>query len=95
MDPIADQISRISEKINRLVRDFRNVQKENLRLRSELEKKSLLLDQALEKYAVLERQAGILQASAGRSDDKTGKEMGKVIDHYIREIDRCIAKLEE
>jgi len=95
MDPITDQISRISEKLTRLVRDFRGLQKENVRLRHELDRKTQYLEQALEKNAVLERQAGILQASASMSTDKTGKEMGKVIEHYIREIDRCIAKLEE
>jgi ABC-type iron transport system FetAB ATPase subunit len=41
------------------------------------------------------RKAGILQASAGTLDEDGKREIGRLIEQYVREIDRCIARLGE
>jgi regulator of replication initiation timing len=95
MEPIADQLSRVSAKVNRLVKDHRTLQRENDRLRQELDRKSMALGEAMDRCAHLERQAGILQASAGTLDEDGKREIGRLIEQYVREIDRCIARLGE
>jgi len=95
MDPIADQISRVSAKVNRLVKDYRSLQRENDRLRQELDRKAQALGVAMDRCAHLERQAGILQASAGTLDEEGRREIGRLIEQYVREIDKCIARMGE
>lgn len=95
MDPIAEQISRISEKVGRLAKEYRNLQRENERLRIELERRSGTLAELEGKCADLERQTELLKASAVPIDGYPAKDMERMIDQYIRDIDRCIAKLEE
>jgi hypothetical protein len=95
MDPIAAQISRISEKVSLLVKEYRNLQRENERLRHELERKSGVLAELAGKYADLEREADILKVSSVPADGYPAKDMERIIEQYIRDIDRCIAKLEE
>jgi regulator of replication initiation timing len=57
MEPIADQLSRVSAKVNRLVKDHRTLQRENDRLRQELDRKSMALGEAMDRCAHLERPA--------------------------------------
>jgi hypothetical protein len=95
MDPIADQISRLSEKVGRLVKDFRALQRENERLRQELERKTDMVAGLEERCAELERQGEILRASPGIADGMEPAQLERLIEQYIRDIDKCIEKLGE
>lgn len=95
MDPIAEQISRISEKAGILLKEYRILQRENERLRHELERKSGTLSELEAKYADLQRQADLLKVSSVAAEGYPAKDMERIIEQYIRDIDRCIAKLEE
>jgi len=95
MDPIAEQISRISEKVGLLLKEYRSLQRENERLRLELERKSGTLEVLEGRCADLERQADLLKVSSVPVDGYHAKDMERIIEQYIRDIDRCIAKLEE
>lgn len=95
MDPIESQISRISEKVGLLVKEYRLLQRENQRLLLELERKSDALGDLQRRHAELERQADLLKLSAIPMDGQPAKDIARIIDQYIKDIDRCIAKLEE
>jgi len=95
MDPIEEQIARITEKVGMLVKECRLLRRDNERLRHELGRKSVSLEELEGRYAELERQADLLKVSSVPADVHLVKDMERVIEQYIRDIDRCIAKLEE
>ena len=47
----------------------------------------------LEKIASLEMQTGILKSSAGKLNDKEKHDFEKRINNYIKDLDKCIAML--
>jgi ribosome recycling factor len=53
-------------------------------------------EQKMQDHArMLERQLQLLKAASGDMDDKGRKELQKQLNHYIKEIDRCITLLGE
>ena len=88
-------IKRIQEKLQRLLKQYHELQKENNQLKKELEKslkQSLQNQQTIE---TLKQQAEVLKISSGNWDENDKKEFEKRINHYIKEIDKCIALLGE
>ena len=68
---------------------------EQQELRTELQRQ-LPLEQALKlQISELEDQIVRLQSSPGKMDDETRKTFEKQLNHYIKEIDRCIAMLSQ
>lgn len=68
---------------------------ERQELRTELQRQ-LPLEQALKlQITELEDQIARLQSSPGKMDDETRKTFEKQLNHYIKEIDRCIAMLSQ
>ena len=43
----------------------------------------------------MEEQVNLLKASSGQMDEPSKKAFEKQLNHYIREIDRCIAMLSQ
>lgn len=90
-----EHIDRVAAKAAKLVRAYAAQQKELEKLRQELAR-STAAEQALREQArQLETQLGLLKASAGDLDEQGKKDLQKQLNHYIREIDRCIALLGE
>ncbi len=88
-------IKRIQEKLQLLLKRYHELQKENNQLKKELEKslkQSLQNQQTIE---TLKQQAEVLKISSGNWDENDKKEFEKRINHYIKEIDKCIALLGE
>lgn len=88
-------IKRIQEKLERLLRQYNDLQKENNLLKKEMEK---LSRQAAVNYQTIEKlkqQVEVLKISSGSWDENDKKEFEKRINHYIKEIDKCIALLSE
>ena len=118
-----EQISRITEKIRKLLSrqdalleenrqlkaDLENEKEsadllreelallitERQELRTELEKQVPLEETLRLKITDLEEQINQLQTSTGKMDDATRKTFEKQLNHYIKEIDRCIALLSQ
>lgn len=68
---------------------------ERQELRTELERQ-LPLEQSLRLQVTdLEQQIAQLQSSPGKMDETTRKGFEKQLNHYIKEIDRCIALLRQ
>jgi hypothetical protein len=89
------QLKRVHEKIGLLLKQHLALQKENERLREDL-KKMLLRCEDLSREAEKYRQQVEISKLPGRSmDDADKKMLEKRLNHYVREIDKCIALLQE
>jgi len=88
-------IKRIQEKVERLLKQYAELQKENLQLKKELAKSSTQASLHQETIDALKQQVEVLKISAGNWDANDKKEFEKRINHYIKEIDKCIAMLGE
>ena len=88
-------IKRIQEKLQRLLKQYGELQKENTQLKKELEKSSKQSSQHLQTIETLKQQVEVLKISSGNWDTNDKKEFEKRINHYIKEIDKCIALLSE
>ena len=88
-------IKRIQEKLQLLLKRYHELQKENNQLKKELEKSSKQSLQNQQTIETLKQQAEVLKISSGNWDENDKKEFEKRINHYIKEIDKCIALLGE
>jgi regulator of replication initiation timing len=88
-------IERIRLKLQSLLKDHHALEKENEKLRSEISRKAGIEQKMKEKTKQLEEQVNILKASTGQMDETSKKAFEKQLNHYIREIDRCIAMLSQ
>lgn len=95
MNTTEEQLKRIQDKLQLLLKQHAAVRRENEKLKEELgiaqEKLSLqqlYLDE-------LRQQVSILKLNAGGMNDRDKKEIEKKINSYLKEIDRCIALLSE
>ena len=95
MSEVEVQIKRVQEKLQQLMKKHDEVLKENQRLKKELEKSSKQSTQNLHTIETLKQQVEIIKISSGSWDENDKKEFEKRINHYIREIDKCIALLSE
>jgi hypothetical protein len=89
------QLKRVHEKIGLLLKQHLALQKENERLRDDL-KKMLVRYEDLNREAEKSRQQADVSKLSGRGLDESDKKMlEKRLNQYVREIDKCIALLQE
>jgi regulatory protein YycI of two-component signal transduction system YycFG len=89
------QLKRVHEKILLLLKQHQNLQKENERLKEDLKKMQVrgdLLTQDAEKFR---HQADVLKLSGRGLEEPDKKMLEKRLNQYVREIDKCIALLQE
>jgi predicted nucleic acid-binding Zn-ribbon protein len=95
MSDLEQQLKRIQDKLQQVLKDHSSLQKENLRLKEELDKnrnQSFANQQTIED---LKQQVDVLKITSGDWEEGDKKEFEKRINTYIKEIDRCIALLSE
>ena len=95
MSDLEQQLKRIQDKLQHVLKDHSSLQKENLRLKEELDKnrnQSFANQQTIED---LKQQVDVLKITSGDWEEGDKKEFEKRINTYIKEIDRCIALLSE
>ncbi|MGN6291758.1 MAG: hypothetical protein ACTHMV_03360 [Chitinophagaceae bacterium] len=90
-----EQIKRIYDKLQQLLKQHTSLQKENQLLREELETAQKQVAQYQETAEALKQQVSILQLGNGQMSEEDKKEFEKKLTTYIKEIDRCIAMLSE
>jgi len=95
MTTTTEHIERIRLKLQSLLKEHHALQKENEKLKAELGRKAGIEQEMKEKTHQLEEQVNILKASTGQMDEASKKAFEKQLNHYIREIDRCIAMLSQ
>jgi uncharacterized phage infection (PIP) family protein YhgE len=95
MSDLEQNIKRINNKLQQLLKNYQLLQKDNKR-QSEL---IAALQEAKEKdkqqLTALQEKVTILKAAAGKMNEADKKEFEKNISQYIREIDKCIGILSE
>jgi uncharacterized coiled-coil DUF342 family protein len=93
MKTIEEHIDFINSKLQVLLKKYASLQKENASLRSEVEHYKEKQLQSLQKIDSLETQANILKTSAGSMNEDEKKNFEKKINQYIKDVDKCIAML--
>ena len=90
MSALETQIKNIQNKIQRLIKQYAGLKKDNARLQIEKE----ALQQKVAGYQAsieqLQQQVEVLKISSGNWDDKDKKDFEKRIAGYIKEVDKCI-----
>ncbi len=95
MTEIEVQLKRIQDKLQQVLKDYSALQKENLRLREELDKNRTQTFTHQQTIEDLKQQVDALKITSGDWDQNDKKDFEKRINSYIKEIDRCIALLSE
>lgn len=87
------QIQRVEEKVQRLLKEYdigqkeiKRLQKENNKLKEQLQAKSELVDQ-------LQRKMDSMKLNGGLMDESSKKDLEKRINTYLKDIDKCLALL--
>ena len=93
MKTIEEHIDFINSKLQVLLKKYASLQKENASLRSEVEHYKEKQLQSLQKIDSVETQANILKTSAGSMNEDEKKNFEKKINQYIKDVDKCIAML--
>ena len=95
MSTTEEQLKRIQDKLQQLLKQQASVHKENEKLKEELgiAREKLSLQQLY--LDELRQQVSILKLNAGGMNERDKKEIEKKINRYLKEIDRCIALLGE
>jgi len=95
MHPYEQQLQRINEKLQLLLKQYQSLQKENEKLKLEVQQVNSRYHSLVEQSEKLEQQTEILKLSKGEMKDHEKKAFEKRLSQYVKEIDRCIALLNE
>jgi|KBSSwiStaDraftv2_1062776.scaffolds.fasta_scaffold119143_3 phage tail tube protein FII len=95
MSDVEKQLKRIQDKLQQVLKDYAALQKENLRLKEELDKNRTQTFAHQQNIEDLKQQVEVLKITSGDWEEGDKKEFEKRINSYIKEIDRCIALLSE
>jgi len=87
------QLKKISEKLQLLLKRFESLRRENEKMRAALEPAKQREIALQTKIADLEQQVIVLKMAAAPMDEAEKKELDKKLNTYLKEIDRCIGML--
>jgi hypothetical protein len=93
MSTTQDHIQRIQEKLVHLVDKYQDLQKENARLKKDLEETKEVAEVLKEKNDQITLQLNMLRATESEDAKEAKSALEKKINEYIKEIDKCIAQL--
>ncbi len=95
MSTTEQHLKRIQDKLQQLLKQHTALQKENSKLKEELDATQQKISMQQKSTDELRQQVSILKVSAGDMSEADKKEFEKRINGYLKEIDRCIAMLGE
>ena len=87
------QIKSIQDKLQQLLKQQAVLQRENQRLRKELDKATGLLEEKQSLMQSLQQQMDVVKLGSGNLNEAEKNALGKRIDIYLKEIDKCLALL--
>ena len=87
------QVKRIQTKLQQLLKEHNNLQRENSQLKEELVDAKKHAGVQQESMDSLKQQVNVLKYTSGELNDADKKEFEKKINSYLKEIDRCITML--
>ncbi len=95
MAELEENIKRVNNKLQQLLKQYQLLQKENERKSKEI----AILKESKENQSVkideLQQQVMILKSAAGEMKEADKKEFEKHLNQYLKEIDKCIGLLSE
>ncbi len=95
MSELETNIKRINDKLQHLLRNYQQLQKDNLRQSVLIEELTMAKEKNSQQITTLHEQLSILKAATGQMNEADKKAFEKTINLYIKEIDRCIGMLSE
>jgi chromosome segregation ATPase len=95
MNELEDQLRRINEKLQHLLRQRDLLLKENGKLKEEIKTWKEQHSAQTIRLEQLQQQVEILKASKGEMNEAEKKALDRRLGQYVREIDRCITLLGE
>lgn len=95
MSSVDLQFNTLNDKLQQLLRQYQRLQKENERLKEELQSAAQSEAGSQQRIEDLQQQISILKVASGGMNDRDKKEFEKKINHYLREVDKCISFLSQ
>ena len=95
MSELESNIKRINDKLQKLLKRYTQLQKDNERQSKLIATLQEIKEKNMQHIAQLQEQVNILKTSAGQMNAADKKAFEKHINQYIREIDKCIGLLAE
>lgn len=95
MADLEQNIKRINDKLQQLLKNYQQLQKETQRQAKLIEELKQAKEKDTQLITTLQEKIGILKAAAGKMNEKDKKEFEKTINQYIKEVDKCIGMLSE
>jgi hypothetical protein len=92
---VDQQFTILNDKLQQLLKQYGRLQKENERLRDELNQQKQKEMSTLQKVEELQQQVGVMKMATGEMSERDRKDFEKKINQYIREIDKCISFLSQ
>ena len=89
------QLKRIQDKLQQLLKQTAVLRKENSKLKEDLDRAVQKVTDQQKGADELKQQVSVLKLNAGEMSETDKKEFEKRINHYVKEIERCIALLGE
>jgi len=90
-----DQIKRINDKLQLILSQFLFIKKENEKLKQELNQLKLIDTEKNSQVARLLQKVEILQATKSEMSEDEKRAFEKRINHYLKEVEKCISLLQE
>ncbi|MCW3087841.1 MAG: hypothetical protein JWQ78_1227 [Sediminibacterium sp.] len=87
------QIKSIQEKLQQLLRQQALLHRENQKLKKDLEKAVTLSEEKETSLQAIRQQVDVLKLGSGNLDEAEKNALGKRIDGYLKEIDKCLTLL--
>jgi chromosome segregation ATPase len=95
MQSLHEQLKQVNEKLQQLLKQQQSLQKENNTLRTTIKELKNSIDSKNQTLEELGQQKMVKQLNNGNLNEADKKELEKKLNQYIREIDRCIAMLND
>ena len=95
MGELEQHIRRVNDKLQQVLKDYQQLQKDNLRQSALIEELKKAKETSAQQVETLRQQVGILKAAAGNMNEADKKEFEKTINRYLRDLDKCIGILSE
>ncbi len=87
------QIKNIQDKLQQLLRQQALLQKENQKLKKDLEKSALENSEKEQSLQAIRQQVDVIKMGSGNLNESEKNALSKRIDGYLKEIDKCLALL--
>ena len=95
MSVLEEHIKRINEKLQTALKRFASLQRENMRLKKELEDTKKKAEEQAKQLDLLTQRIEVLKASKVAMTEEEKKAFEKRLRQYLKEIDKCITFLNE